>query len=94
MVVINVEDEGIGVSEKDLPHLMDPFFTTKRDNEGTGLGLAITAGIVKEHAGKIKIDSKEGKGTHVKVFLPLFEEKSDDIQPVAEPPGGEAPPQS
>lgn len=80
MAMIKVEDEGVGIPEKNMPHLLDPFFTTKRDIGGTGLGLAITAGIIKEHAGDIQIDSKEGQGTTVKVFLPVYEEKTDNIQ--------------
>lgn len=80
MGMIKVEDEGVGIPEKNMPHLLDPFFTTKRDIGGTGLGLAISAGIVQEHAGSIQIESKEGQGTTVKIFLPIYEEKIDNIQ--------------
>ena len=71
--MISVEDEGIGIPEENMPYLLDPFFTTKRDVGGTGLGLPIAAGIIKEHAGRIQIDSKEGNGTVVKVYFPLYE---------------------
>ncbi|MDD3127619.1 MAG: PAS domain S-box protein, partial [Candidatus Izemoplasmatales bacterium] len=80
MAMIKVEDEGVGIPETNMPHLLDPFFTTKRDIGGTGLGLAITAGIIKEHAGDIQIDSREGQGTTVKVFLPVYEENIDNIK--------------
>lgn len=69
-VTIKIEDEGIGIPEKDLSKIMDPFFTTKRDSGGTGLGLAISAGIVKDLKGEIIIQSTLGKGTAASVCLP------------------------
>jgi len=66
--VIEISDTGPGIDEKDLPHIFNPFYTTKVS--GTGLGLAITKRIIEEHKGKITIDSKAGSGTTVRVFLP------------------------
>jgi polar amino acid transport system substrate-binding protein len=71
MVVTQVSDEGIGIAEEHLPHLMDPFFTTKRDTGGTGLGLSVSAGIVKEHGGTLRFESKPGTGTTVTLSLPV-----------------------
>jgi len=67
--VIEINDNGPGIKEKDLPYIFDPFFTTKID--GTGLGLAITNRIVDEHNGRIEVKSKEGEGTTFKIYLPL-----------------------
>jgi polar amino acid transport system substrate-binding protein len=66
-----VADEGVGVAPEALPHLTDPFFTTKRDAGGTGLGLAVSASIVQRHGGRMKFDSQVMVGTTVTVELPL-----------------------
>jgi signal transduction histidine kinase len=71
MVTLVVQDGGSGISEKDLPHITDPFFTTKRDKRGTGLGLSITSSIVREHAGTMRFDSQPGQGTKVTVSMPV-----------------------
>jgi two-component system sensor histidine kinase HydH len=65
---IRVSDTGAGINEKDLPHIFDPYFTTK--TAGTGLGLAIVHNIVEAHDGKITVESRLGKGTTFEVFLP------------------------
>jgi len=70
-VVLEVSDEGIGISESDFKYVMDPFFTTKRDSGGTGLGLSITYNIIKNHDGNLKINSREGEGTQVTVTIPV-----------------------
>lgn len=69
-VEIIVEDKGKGIPANTLSHIMDPFFTTKRDSGGTGLGLSISAGIVQEHDGDLIINSTEGEGTTVTISLP------------------------
>lgn len=66
-----VRDEGSGIAPADLPHVTDPFFTTRRDRGGTGLGLSMSARIAREHGGRLLIDSVPGRGTRVKVVLPL-----------------------
>lgn len=68
-VEIEIIDTGRGMSSKTLKRAFEPFFTTKR--EGTGLGLSICRRIIDQAGGKIKIQSREGKGTIVKVQLPL-----------------------
>ena len=73
-VRVTVEDEGVGIAAEHLPHLTDPFFTTKRDSGGTGLGLSVSAGIVKEHGGTLKFSSQLGVGTRVVLSLPALKE--------------------
>jgi len=63
-----VEDTGMGIPEQDLPHIFDPFFSTK--DQGSGLGLSIVFTLVEGHQGEIKVESKEGRGTKFIIFLP------------------------
>ncbi len=65
--IIKVSDTGAGIDEKDLPHVFDPYFTTKRT--GTGLGLAIVHNIIEAHDGKITVASRAGEGAVFTVFL-------------------------
>jgi PAS domain S-box-containing protein len=69
-VVVTVRDSGAGISPENLKHIMDPFFTTKRDSGGTGLGLAISYTIIKDHGGDLTIESEPGKGTLATMSLP------------------------
>ncbi len=71
-IIIEVRDQGEGISPHVFPKVMDPFFTTRREGGGTGLGLSISANIIKKHGGTIKIDSRQGEGSVFKVFLPLY----------------------
>jgi len=73
-VVLCVRDEGVGIAPEHLPHLTDPFFTTKRDTGGTGLGLSVSAGILKEHGGGLTFESVQGQGTVVCLELPVPQE--------------------
>jgi two-component system sensor histidine kinase PilS (NtrC family) len=67
-VEILVEDNGAGMNERTAGRALNPFFTTKE--RGTGLGLAVAARIVKAHEGLIRVDSTEGRGTTVAMWLP------------------------
>jgi signal transduction histidine kinase len=69
-VEITVSDTGHGIAAEVLPRIFDPFFTTKAPGEGTGLGLSITRQIVESHRGKIEVESQEGHGTSVQMWLP------------------------
>lgn len=69
--IIEIIDEGEGIDEKDLKHIFDPFYTTKREKGGTGLGLSISYNIVKNHGGEFKIESTKGSGTKAKIYLPI-----------------------
>ncbi len=72
VVEILVSDEGTGISEEDLKHILDPFYTTKRGAGGMGLGLWITSNIVHEHGGTLTFRSRLGAGTTVSVSLPAL----------------------
>jgi signal transduction histidine kinase len=63
-----IEDNGVGISEKDLNQIFDPFFSTKE--QGSGLGLSIVYKLVEGHQGEIKVESKEGEGTKFIIYLP------------------------
>jgi len=69
--VVQITDEGVGISEQALKTLFDPFFTTKRDNGGTGLGMAVSRGIIEEHGGEINYSSQPGKGTICRIKIPI-----------------------
>ncbi|MEI7818426.1 MAG: HAMP domain-containing sensor histidine kinase, partial [Desulfuromonadales bacterium] len=69
--VLSVTDEGLGIAPEHIPHLTDPFFTTKRESGGTGLGLSVSATIVKEHNGTLEFTSTPGNGTTVTLTLPV-----------------------
>jgi signal transduction histidine kinase len=73
-VRIKVEDKGIGIPEDDLKHIMDPFFTTKRNMGGTGLGLSVSYNIVKTHDGSLSLKSEPGRGTMARVSFPGLNE--------------------
>jgi two-component system sensor histidine kinase HydH len=67
-VQLLVSDTGTGIREQDLTHIFDPFFTTK--SSGTGLGLAIVHNIIDSHRGEVRVTSRLGKGTMVRIVLP------------------------
>ncbi len=69
-VKITVEDKGMGIAEKHLPRIFDPYFTTKQ--KGSGLGLATTYSIIQKHNGYITVDSKLGSGTTFYIYLPAI----------------------
>ena len=66
-----MRDTGTGIDPAHLKHVFDPFFTTKGNHRGTGLGLAVSYGIVREHSGRMGVDSKPGEGTSFSIELPL-----------------------
>ena len=69
-IKVSIEDEGVGIPEKYLQKIFDPYFTTKE--KGSGLGLAITYSIVKKHDGYITAESRSGVGTRFCIFLPAL----------------------
>ena len=68
-VDIEFADSGCGIAPDHLTKILDPFFTTK--DKGTGLGLSVVYGIVERHNGRLEIDSQAGRGTTVRIRLPL-----------------------
>jgi two-component system NtrC family sensor kinase len=75
-VSVNVSDTGSGIAAENIQRIYDPFFTTKSSpregqNRGTGLGLSVTYGIIQEHAGKIRVESRHGEGTTFILDFPL-----------------------
>jgi len=69
-VRLSVRDTGSGINPESLPHIFEPFYTTKEVGKGTGLGLAVTYSIIKRHGGRIEVESAPGKGTAFHVLLP------------------------
>jgi len=69
-------DTGCGIPPENLNKLFDPFFTTKEVGHGTGLGLSVSYGIVERHGGTIWVQSKVGKGTTFKIWLPIEEQEA------------------
>jgi signal transduction histidine kinase len=70
---VAVADSGRGIAPADRERIFEPFFSTKEAGRGTGLGLFITAEIVREHKGRIEIESEEGRGSTFRVLLPAAE---------------------
>jgi len=68
---ISVRDDGTGIPAEILPHIFEPFLTTKETNHGVGLGLAISRAIIERHQGRIEVQSEAGKGTCFTFTLPL-----------------------
>jgi len=68
-LTVAIADSGAGIAPKDLPHIFEPFYTTKAN--GTGLGLAVVHGIIKEHGGRIEVQSHPGQGTTMRIHLPI-----------------------
>jgi signal transduction histidine kinase len=75
MLKIEYIDNGPGIAEENLGNIFDPFYTTKGPGKGTGLGLSVCFMIVEGIGGKIKANSKEGKGTTLTIYLPLNVER-------------------
>lgn len=76
LVIVAIADDGPGIPREQLERIFDPFFTTKGVGEGTGLGLSICYGIVREHGGKIRVESESGKGATFFVELPVTRRKT------------------
>ncbi|MGE0711258.1 MAG: PAS domain S-box protein [Planctomycetota bacterium] len=68
--MLTVEDEGQGIAPDVLPHVFEPYFTTKPHGKGSGLGLATVYGIVRQAGGAIGLESQPGRGTRVVIYLP------------------------
>ncbi len=71
-VEISISDTGVGISEEIKKKIFDPFFTTKKAGEGMGLGLSLCEKIVKDHLGRMEVQSEVGKGSTFYVYLPIY----------------------
>lgn len=69
-VTIMVKDNGVGISQKDLPHVIEPFFTTKDKNSNFGLGLSYCYNIIKKHGASLEVQSKQNIGTTISLYFP------------------------
>lgn len=74
MAVLEIADNGNGMTTEEREHCLNPFYTTKQVGQGTGLGLSIVYNIVREFMGKMEIESKEGIGSTFRILLPVKEE--------------------
>jgi len=72
-VRFSITDDGVGIDEKHLTKIFDPYFSTKVKDTGSGLGLYVSYGIIKAHNGIIDVTSKPGAGTTFDVYIPAFE---------------------
>ena len=70
-VEVIISDSGAGIAETDLPHLFEPFFTTRQVGSGTGLGLHLAHNIIKKHGGRIDVESRPAVGTTFKIRIPV-----------------------
>jgi PAS domain S-box-containing protein len=70
-VAVAIQDTGIGIKPEQMEHIFQPFYTTKPAVKGTGLGLSVSYGIIKQHQGKIRVESRPGEGTTFTVLLPI-----------------------
>ena len=78
VVLIEFIDTGVGIPPQHLARVMEPFFTTKEEGKGTGLGLAICRRVIQEGQGDLQITSEVGKGTAVRVVLPVTNDANVD----------------
>jgi signal transduction histidine kinase len=83
-IVVEIQDQGPGISPEDLGHVFEPFFTKRQIGQGVGLGLTMVHEIVRRHEGTVLVESQAGQGTTVTVKLPRvagIEEELRDCAP-------------
>ena len=70
-VLVEIKDNGTGMSQSVLEKIFQPFFTTKPTGQGTGLGLSLSYDIMKAHGGELKVQTKENEGATFIIQLPM-----------------------
>lgn len=86
-VVLDIEDDGVGIQKEYLSRIFEPFYTTKETGKGTGLGLAMVYGAVKQHYGFVEVESAPNMGSRFSIYLPAtggMPEEAGDVE--SEPP--------
>jgi PAS domain S-box-containing protein len=91
-VKLSIEDQGVGIQEKNLPRIFDPYFTTKNrcTDKGMGLGLTVAYSIIQRHKGYITVESVPGRHTVVDIYLPAYAQQEETTflaETVPEPKG-------
>ena len=76
---LDISDNGGGISQEDIPHIFEPFYSTKEKTSGIGLGLAIVHGIIQSHKGRIEVNSQVGQGTTISIILPIAKEGKENV---------------
>lgn len=76
-LAIEVEDKGEGILPEHLPHIFEPYFSTRKADNATGLGLTVCESIAKAHGGSLTVRSEQGQGTTVRFYLPLDSDADD-----------------
>jgi len=69
-VEVSITDNGEGIPLEDIPKIFEPFYTTKEESKGTGIGLSLVYWIIQDHNGRIEVESEQGRGTTITVYLP------------------------
>ncbi len=78
-VILSIADEGVGISQEDLKHIFEPFYTKKdMGRSGTGLGMTVIWATIKDHGGYIDVQSREGEGTRMSIYFPSTRDLPDE----------------
>jgi two-component system NtrC family sensor kinase len=79
--IISIADTGTGIAAEELPHIFEPFYTTKKEGNGVGLGLSVVYGIVERHGGTVSVQSEPGKGTVFTMTFPPVAQSQPRVEP-------------